>query len=54
MFYDIIMSLFMPHEGVVMVVFPTTLLVYHSDIYPQGMTFKYGLGGRLASAGMVQ
>ena len=24
-----------------------TLLVYHSAIYPQGMAFKYGLGGRL-------
>ena len=22
-------------------------LVYRSDIYPQGMTFKYGMGGRL-------
>ena len=29
-------------------IFPTTLLVYRSAIYPQGMTFKYGLGGRLA------
>ena len=36
-----------PHEGVVIVVFPSTLLVYRSAIYPQGMTFKYGLGGRL-------
>ena len=28
----------------------TTLLVYCSAIYPQGMTFKYGLGGRLGIA----
>ena len=28
-------------------IFPTTLLVYLSAIYPQGMTFKYCLGGRL-------
>ena len=34
-------------RGVVLAVFRTTLLVYHSDIYPQGMTSKYGLGGRL-------
>ena len=26
-------------------IFPTTLLVYCSAIYPQGMTFEYGLGG---------
>ena len=37
-----------PHEGVVMVVvFPTTLLVYLSAIFPQRMAFKYGRGGRL-------
>ena len=24
-----------------------THLVYRSDIYPQEMTFRYGLGGRL-------
>ena len=35
----------MPHEGVLLAV--TTLLVYSSAIYPQGMTSKYGLGGRL-------
>ena len=29
-------------------VFPTDLLVYRSAIYPQGRTFKYGLGGRQA------
>ena len=28
-------------------IFLTTLLVYRSAIYPQGMTFKYGLGGWL-------
>ena len=28
-------------------IFPTDLLVYCSVIYPQEMTFKYGLGGRL-------
>ena len=28
-------------------IIPTTLLVYRSAIYPQGMTLKYGLGGRL-------
>ena len=28
-------------------IFPTDLLVYRSAIYPQGRTFKYGLGGRL-------
>ena len=31
------------------VILPTTLLIYRSAIYPHGMTFKYGLGGRLAS-----
>ena len=25
-------------------IFPTTRLTYRSAIYPQGMTFKYGLG----------
>ena len=29
-------------------IFPTELLVYRSAIYPQGRTFKYGQGGRLA------
>ena len=29
------------------VIFPNTLLVYRSAIYPQWMTFEYGLGGRL-------
>ena len=28
-------------------IFPTTLLVHRSAIYPQGLTSKYGLGGRL-------
>ena len=28
-------------------IFPITLLVYRSAIYHQGMTSKYGLGGRL-------
>ena len=28
-------------------IFPTTFLVYGSAIYPQWMTFNYGLGGRL-------
>ena len=41
----------LPHEGVVMIVyFPTDLLVYRSAIYPQGVTFKYGVGGRLGGA----
>ena len=31
-------------------ILPTTLLIYCSAIYPQGMTFKYDLGGRLAVA----
>ena len=31
-------------------IFPTSLLVYRRAIYPQKMTSKYGLGGRLASA----
>ena len=30
-------------------IFSTTLLAYRSAIYPQGMTFEYGLGGRLPS-----
>ena len=30
-------------------VLPTELLVYRSAIYPQLKTFKYGLGGRLAT-----
>ena len=30
-----------------MLLFPTDLLVYHSAIYPQWKTFKYGVGGRL-------
>ena len=34
---------------VLTVIFPTTLLVYRSAIYPQGMTSKYGLGGRLGN-----
>ena len=38
------------HEGTVMVVFSTTLLVYCSAIYPQGKTLKYGLGGRLSKS----
>ena len=29
------------------ILFPSDLLVYRSAIYPQGRTFKYGLGGRL-------
>ena len=33
-----------------MVVFPTTLLVYCSVTYPQGLAIKYGLGGRLANS----
>ena len=28
-------------------IFQTDILVYRSAIYPQGRTFKYGLGGRL-------
>ena len=32
---------------VIINIFIITLLVYRSAIYPQGMTFKYGLGGRL-------
>ena len=28
-------------------IFPTTILVYRSAIYPQGMTSECGLGGRL-------
>ena len=37
-------------RGVVMVIniFPTNLLVYRIAIYPQGMTFRYGLGVRIA------
>ena len=27
-------------------IFPTTLLVYRSASYPQGMTSEYGLGGK--------
>ena len=35
-------------QGVVLtVIFPATLLAYHSAIYPQGMTHKHSLGGRL-------
>ena len=37
----------MPHEGVVLNIFSTTLLLYCSAICPQGMTCKYGLEGRL-------
>ena len=34
---------------------PTDLLVYRSVMYPQGRTFKYGMGGRLCGEvpGMV-
>ena len=34
--------------------FPTTLLVYSSAIYLQGMIFRYGLGGRLACCLLYQ
>ena len=33
----------------VVLVIPTTLRVYRSAIHPQGMKFRYGLGGRLIS-----
>ena len=33
-------------------IFPTDLLGHRSAIYPQGRTFKYGLGGRLRELGI--
>ena len=41
-------------RGDLLWIFPSTLLAYRSAIYPQGMKFKYGLGGRLHVALIAQ
>ena len=41
-------------ESTVVHTFPATLLVYCSAIFPQGMTFRYSLVGRLSPTGMYR